>query len=315
MRTLQNSGKMGENKAPSVLIIEDNESHSFLIAEKFRSAFPGIELCEVRSLLEASQILTQHPWDLILLNSNLSNGSGMDFLNSISHHHPHVAVAVLHDESRQAWDTEWKHHGAVEFLKKDRDTLESLIIRAQRLMETSRHIQQLLSERPQAGKEDLSFRDELTRVYSRTYFEESLHREVSRANRYKHEFSLLMIDVDQLAHINENHGRETGDHCLKKLADMLLKSVRSGDIVARYGEDEFIMLLTQCRQADAMKCAERIVGKAKSILEKSPFSVSVGLFHYKGLQKVYRLENIVEQTHGALRSAKQEGGSCYKVAV
>ena len=295
---------------PLVLLVEDNESHIFLIEEKLRLAFPNIILEKARNLFEASCLLPKNQWDLVILDSMLPDGQGVGLLEKLSKTHPFTAVAILTEDAEQEMLGK-KHHGVVKCLKKEKKSLDLFVSHIKKLMSANKEIHRMLQEE---GVSSLAFRDPLTHLYSRAYFDEHLRREVSSANRYGHEFSLLIVDVDGFSKINNRQGSHTGDRCLKRLAAVLAKSVRSGDVVARYGADEFVVLLSHCKQSDAMKCASRVLERLRRVKGDNSFTVSVGITYYHGEQKIHRLEQIISRADQSLTRAKRRGGDCYSVA-
>ncbi len=88
-----------------------------------------------------------------------------------------------------------------------------------------------------------SIRDPLTNLYNRRHMEESLRREIYRAARQGYPVSLIMLDIDHFASFNEAHGDQAGNVVLKELAALLLRHTRGEDIVCRYGEEEFFLIL------------------------------------------------------------------------
>jgi diguanylate cyclase (GGDEF)-like protein len=297
---------------PSVLIVEGNEGHSYLIEEKFKTAFPQAVIQTTRTLREASQLLPERSWDLVILNSQLPDGRGTDFLNRLSSKQPFAAVAILTENPNEETALRSHHHGTVEFLTKDRHTLESFVDRVKRLVGASRRLTLLMREGKGSG---FAFRDPLTNVYSRAYFDDCLKREMSRANQYGQEFSLLIVDVDHFRQINRCQGHPTGDLCLKKLSEVLTRSVRGGDLVARFGHDEFVILLHQCRQTDAVRTATRVLDQVQKTVGKIHFTVSIGAVHYEGTQKVRQPEKILTRAEKALSRAKRQQGNRYVIAA
>ena len=104
----------------------------------------------------------------------------------------------------------------------------------------------------------MSITDGLTGVANHREFYQSLGRELSRARRYGHSVSLLMVDVDNFKQFNDRFGHLAGDFALKKIAGLLRRCVRTNDIVARYGGEEFGVILPEASPAAALMLAERI---------------------------------------------------------
>jgi len=100
-------------------------------------------------------------------------------------------------------------------------------------------------------------RDFLTGLYNRQEFEEAIGREIARAKRYERKVSLLFFDLDSFKKLNDQYGHLAGDKALQYLAEIIGKNKREEDVVARYGGDEFVMLLPDTGKEDALRLAER----------------------------------------------------------
>jgi diguanylate cyclase (GGDEF)-like protein len=108
--------------------------------------------------------------------------------------------------------------------------------------------------------EELSITDSLTGVYNYRYLRSALDKEVARARRFGEVFSLIMLDVDHLKDYNDRHGHLRGSEVLRRLAQLVLAQLRGADVVAKYGGDEFVVILPQTDRAGAGILAERIRG-------------------------------------------------------
>ena len=100
--------------------------------------------------------------------------------------------------------------------------------------------------------------DALTGLYNHRYFHVTWRREVTRARRYGEQLCVMVLDVDHFEGLNERHGHADGDVALREVAEILLRSVRSVDIVARYGGDAFVVSLPRTSRDAAMMLAERL---------------------------------------------------------
>jgi diguanylate cyclase (GGDEF)-like protein len=100
--------------------------------------------------------------------------------------------------------------------------------------------------------------DGLTQVHNRRYFEDALLREFTRTQRYRHPFALVMFDLDHFKSINDTHGHLAGDAVLKHIAARVRSKVRSNDVVARIGGEEFAVLLPETDEVGARAFAEKL---------------------------------------------------------
>ncbi len=117
--------------------------------------------------------------------------------------------------------------------------------------------------------EALAVTDPLTGVFNRRKFEQELEREVERSRRYKVDFCLIMVDLDNLKGINDTFGHYAGDLTLQKCARLLQGNVRKVDVVTRIGGDEFVLILPHTKPSGAKIVAERVL----DILKKAPIKV------------------------------------------
>ena len=100
--------------------------------------------------------------------------------------------------------------------------------------------------------------DGLTGLYNHREFYQALRRELERARRYRHNLSLLIIDVDDFKQFNDRYGHPAGDFALRRVSELLRKCARGTDIISRYGGEEFAVILPESTPAGALMVAERI---------------------------------------------------------
>lgn len=156
----------------------------------------------------------------------------------------------------------------------------------------------------------LSETDELTGLYNTRGFAIIADRLFGQAQRYKRPVSVLMVDSDNLKTVNDTHGHEAGNRLLKQLAARIQAELRYTDVPARYGGDEFLLLLPETPSNGAAEVAERIrdsmaakpmVYDGKTVL--STVSIGVATFPEDG----HSLDALVGRADRALYRAKQEG--------
>jgi diguanylate cyclase (GGDEF)-like protein len=105
---------------------------------------------------------------------------------------------------------------------------------------------------------ELVVTDDLTKLFNTRYLNRTIETEIQRSNRYKTSLSLIFIDIDYFKNINDQHGHLIGSKILVELGQLIIKCLRSIDIVARYGGDEFVVVLPQTPPKAAVQIAERI---------------------------------------------------------
>lgn len=130
---------------------------------------------------------------------------------------------------------------------------------------------------------ELASIDSLTGLNNRHYFNEQFCLEVERVKRYGQSICLLMMDVDGLKAINDNHGHMTGDKVLCAVADILKSSVRESDILARFGGDEFVILIPMADKSRGIELSKRIhklihQGNEKTLIPGVKLGLSIGIY-------------------------------------
>ncbi|MHC4424868.1 MAG: diguanylate cyclase [Planctomycetota bacterium] len=159
-----------------------------------------------------------------------------------------------------------------------------------------------------------SLTDALTAVGSRRLLEDKLEAECARAKRYKRPFSVAIIDLDNFKTINDVFGHATGDDALKKLAGCMKSQKRTPDILARYGGDEFVILMPETKANDAVTLLERIREKIQQIevAENISMTISCGIARSSPDQDDSSSE-VIRRADLALYEAKSAGRNCVKV--
>ena len=158
---------------------------------------------------------------------------------------------------------------------------------------------------------EMSVTDELTRLYNRRHFFETLEVEMNRATRTNHPFSLVMLDLDGFKEYNDKYGHTNGDAVLQTISQMLKSSIRKSDMAFRYGGDEFALILPL---ADAEK-AKKIVQRTRAKWQKAPLAqsrifgghvgFSTGIAEYP--ENAESADGLIFLADAALYQAKKKG--------
>jgi len=155
----------------------------------------------------------------------------------------------------------------------------------------------------------MAIRDALTGLYNYGYFKEALHYEVEKSRRYKTPLSLLFLDIDDFKRVNDTLGHLKGDKIMRQVGDILKKGIRQADLLCRYGGDEFVMLLSQTPQDQAMVLAERLrqhIAQSSMNRQEQALKVTVSI-GVAGLRPEMSTEDLVKEADDAHYRAKQAG--------
>jgi diguanylate cyclase (GGDEF)-like protein len=169
----------------------------------------------------------------------------------------------------------------------------------------------------QAALVDASVRDSLTDVYNHREFKRCLAVEVERWRRSGESFDMLLLDIDRFKSINDTCGHQAGDEVLRSVAARLSQAVRPTDVVARYGGDEFAILLPRTSQAGALAIAERVrslVATATTAVWMTSPEVTASIGIAGCPEDAESEEDLIRKADGALYEAKRMGGNQARAA-
>ena len=162
----------------------------------------------------------------------------------------------------------------------------------------------------------LSITDPLTGLFNRRHFGRRLSEETKRAQRYGHPASVLCVDIDRLKEINDDFGHKAGDGALVAVGRALLDNVRTIDVVARIGGDEFAVLLPETSAAQASALSQRVLTEVawQGDLRASGLAISIGIAELNSATDV-EPDDLLVAADDALYRAKAAGGGGGHVAV
>lgn len=238
-----------------ILIVEDNESEARLLEAYVNESGHTIRRAvDVQSALAALEVEVP---TLVILDLILPDKSGYHLIEKLKSDSrwdriPILVVSAMAEVPDRVRALEC---GADDFILKGFERVE-FEARVRRLLRVKQHLDQLSARCNQALRAAIT--DSLTGLYTHGFLQESVQRQVACARRHGRPISLLFADVDHFKQINDHYGHSAGDEVLKSLAQTFRETMRSGDILVRYGGEEFVVLLPHTGRADAADLAERL---------------------------------------------------------
>jgi two-component system, cell cycle response regulator len=300
--------------AARVLVVEDSVTQAEWLAGVL--AREGYEAIIAHDGAEAVRHVSDDLVDLVLLDMVLPDMDGLDVLRVVkeSSGSRFLPVIVLSDRADVASRVTGLRTGADDYLPKP-FAEDEVLARAAGML----RIKSLQDELHQSKSEllALSMTDSLTGLSNRRHFDLRLAEEFRRTQRYAESVSLLLLDLDHFKALNDRFGHPFGDRVLREIAQLVRISVREVDVCARYGGDEFAVILPQTELPSARRAAERILDAVRkktfrledvaSPSDSSEVGVttSIGVANSSG--DVDTAEQMVSAADAALYRAKGEG--------
>lgn len=153
---------------------------------------------------------------------------------------------------------------------------------------------------------DLSLTDAVTGLFNHRHFQDQINKEVDRAKRTSQPLTLLMIDLDNFKELNDRNGHPTGDKALQEVGKIFTQSLRSTDIVFRYGGDEFTILLPSTNAKSGFEIAERLRAAMASLPQSLVgATLSIGLATFPSVAS--SRDELIKKADSALYEAKNRG--------
>ncbi len=254
-----------------VLYVEDSPSVFHIVINYLKKM--GLSITHFESAEEAFHAFTHNEYDLVITDVMLRDTmDGLSLVRMIRAQNTHIAntpiLAMTGNDSSQL-KINLLHAGINDYVSKP-PIEEELAARVNNLITNKRLADKVRSQ--QHSLYQIAMTDQLTTCHNRHSLSEYAPKYIKDSNRYKFPLCIMILDLDHFKQINDKFGHTTGDIVLSVVGKLLMSTCRQGDIVARIGGEEFLILLPHCKLQDAGQKAENI----RSMIESSnPESISI----------------------------------------
>ncbi len=268
-----------------------------------------VSLFRAVNIGEAMAMLKQERYDLIFADHVLPDGDGLDLLKRMDNHGIDTPVVGVAGPGDELFSSHMIQAGAYDYLPMDGldgESLDQIIINTLEKFSLRKSIKEA-----QMKMAEMSTRDDLTGLYNRRSFYEAAEREMARADRFKNDLVVVMMDLDHFQRVNNEHGLAIGNQVLSEFALILDKSLRKSDACCRYAGKKFAAILDIARADDAFIVCERIrervhrnVFEYESVRIRLTISIGFALYTHSEPETLHEL---IENAVKALKNARMAG--------
>jgi two-component system, cell cycle response regulator len=298
--------KLSLDLTANILLIEDSEIVSEMMADLLETN--GSKVTRISNLKNLAEIFNENDFDLVISDYHLADSeTGDDVINHIRYHEDDIKsnapILIVSVEADQNKRISFLRNGANDIILKPYDN-DELIVRSSNLIRTNRLLKKVNSQNQQLT--ELALTDQLSGLYNRHSLYDLAPKYISNARRSEAFLSLLVIDLDHFKNINDTHGHNVGDIVLKSVSAVLQSSCRVEDMVARFGGEEFVMLLANCNLENAAVIADRLRKAIESIQpEGLVVTSSIGVSELHSQDQDF--DSLFERADKAVYEAKKTG--------
>jgi len=299
-------GRMQRQLRGRVVLVEDSPTTAELLTYMLKKMSLDVDRFETGEA--AVEAIAKNNYDLILSDIVLAGQmTGLGLTRAVRSMEGEVArtpilgLSALEDAARKI---EMLKMGANDYVAKP-VVEEEFVARVSNLVTAKQLFDQVQQQRRELRER--SIRDALTGLYNRHYLAEISNQLFAQADRTQRPLAVMMVDLDHFKKINDTYGHDVGDKVLAGVGAMLAQSCRQGDVPARFGGEEFVILLPDCTQAAATQRAERLLAELRDLRPgEIPITASIGV-SAQGSSQIMGFDQLFKMADEAVYEAKQGG--------
>jgi two-component system, cell cycle response regulator len=289
-----------------ILIVEDDTSILEILSESLGQE--GYEIKKVVSASEALEAAKTFQPHLVLTDNDMPEMSGLDMLRELRRQKNYVTVIFVSGRTDTNFVVEALRAGADDYIRKP-FRINELSARIESALRTNEVHRELLEANLRL--QDMIDHDHLTGLFNMRSMYEKIEVEIKRAKRFQRQMACVMMDMDHFKSVNDNHDHLFGSYVLKAVGQLIKANIREVDFAARYGGDEFLVVLTETSKEGAGIFCERVrkAISAEPITDgKDSIALTVSLGYAIG-GDTFDLDarTLVRQADQALYRAKETG--------
>lgn len=254
------------------LIVEDSDDDTELLVRELRRAGYQPNFQRVETVESLNAALDQNDWDVVISDYTMPQLSGLEALKLVRHRDSDIPFIILSGSIGEEIAVGAMRAGAQDYIMKDN--------RARLIPAIQRELKEALERRDRRLAEEqvhyLAYHDPLTNLPNRIRFLEHLTNRIRDGERNQQSAALLVLDLNHFREINDTLGHSNGDVLLREAGRRLLQPLRSSDMAARLGGDDFAVLLYPADKLEAQHIAEMILHQMMQPFEVAGFTLEVG---------------------------------------
>ena len=266
------------SKIIKILAVEDDDVDYITMTRAIQKCSFEANIERVSRIEDAEDKISKNKYDCILLDFRLPDGTGLDFLITLNQAHKtkETAIIMLTAETDISIAIKAMKNGAKDYIPKAQICSETLEISITKALDSIELEQQVIKYQSQI--EQLAFHDTLTKLPNRYVFDDRLQQLILLSQRTNQTFMVGILDLNKFKAINDELGHHAGDKVLQTIASRLSKIIRQSDTIARYGGDEFVLLLPETNKiSNFEEFSQRMIDVTSKPMPDVGKDISIGI--------------------------------------